>query len=545
MKGATRNKPVTSGRLTGRVKTQSPRKQVISHPAPAVCLEPAFSLYSNDSEDQVTDLHAGLDRCAALLSGILQGEKEEAVRSPTAAPKKEGAKSKPSSSLGKRISKKAPPQTEQRSWRRKQEAGAGSTTPRRRLQSAHSGVKLHPPHTHTQTQRPSLLPRQTPKQPSSYSPHPQVVTPPPSPASGPSSHSGQTAADAQHTHSQNECVSDEEEIVPVRDDSAQSTSAHTHTAVRHTHTAVTHTHTPTHTHIQLDVSEDGGAEKVQTVQYLMRQLKALITGQGSVAERLLSDLEQTVSFPSMNIQTEAELSSLRSQNTELRRRVKILNQQLKEKERRQNETLFSSEVFPLQEELAAAQTRLQELQDDLTELRKAFGDKQKQLSDREATAALMASELDATRIRLLDSERERSELVSEMERLKRALQTRMVAVGSASDSFPPQQHRAPPSEPPTDRVTHYLTSLGALEPPHTERLRVAAGKEGNQLDSLQLKDPSEQRRRRADESVCSDWSVKSWSTFDTRDEAAFRDGLSALDASIASLQKTLQMDLGR
>uniref|UniRef100_A0A3B4VI04 Uncharacterized protein n=1 Tax=Seriola dumerili TaxID=41447 RepID=A0A3B4VI04_SERDU len=47
------------------------------------------------------------------------------------------------------------------------------------------------------------------------------------------------------------------------------------------------------------------------------------------------------------------------------------------------------------------------------------------------------------------------------------------------------------------------------------------------------------------ESVWSDWTMRSGSTFDTRDEAAFRDGLAALDASIASLQKTIQLDLKR
>lgn len=43
------------------------------------------------------------------------------------------------------------------------------------------------------------------------------------------------------------------------------------------------------------------------------------------------------------------------------------------------------------------------------------------------------------------------------------------------------------------------------------------------------------------ESLLSDLS----STFNTRDEAAFKDGLSALDASIANLQKTIQLDLAK
>lgn len=46
-------------------------------------------------------------------------------------------------------------------------------------------------------------------------------------------------------------------------------------------------------------------------------------------------------------------------------------------------------------------------------------------------------------------------------------------------------------------------------------------------------------------SLVSDWSVNSWSTFNTRDEQEFRNGLAALDASIASLQRTLRADFKR
>lgn len=46
-------------------------------------------------------------------------------------------------------------------------------------------------------------------------------------------------------------------------------------------------------------------------------------------------------------------------------------------------------------------------------------------------------------------------------------------------------------------------------------------------------------------SLASEWSVNSWSTFNTRDEQEFRNGLAALDASIASLQRTLKADLKR
>ncbi|KAJ8255363.1 hypothetical protein GJAV_G00204030 [Gymnothorax javanicus] len=46
-------------------------------------------------------------------------------------------------------------------------------------------------------------------------------------------------------------------------------------------------------------------------------------------------------------------------------------------------------------------------------------------------------------------------------------------------------------------------------------------------------------------SVASNWSASSWSSFNTIDEQEFRKGLALLDASIASLQRTIQSDLNR
>ncbi len=144
-----------------------------------------------------------------------------------------------------------------------------------------------------------------------------------------------------------------------------------------------------------------------------------------------------------------------------------------------------------------------------------------------------------------------------------------------SKHFDRHQHRQDAAENPTDRISHYLMSLGQLEPTNTEHVHVAAERDGNtqtqkRPTSVQLKDtlshpdfrsqrsvkPAETSCERGPllnstlsqcdvESMWSGWSARSGSTFDTRDEAAFRDGLSALDASIASLQKTIELDLGR
>ncbi|XP_076579110.1 LOW QUALITY PROTEIN: uncharacterized protein ccdc14 [Chaetodon auriga] len=690
MKGTTKSKVVTSGRLKGRVKVQPARRLVTPNPRPGAGPEPAYSLYSTDSEDQVASLHKGLDRCAALLSGILQDEKAEAVASFPRAVKGGGeAESRPSASLGKKTIKKLPTQTVPRRFsmgfrsgqKRCQsvQRGPGSTTPRAAhpsaVPAAHSGVKLHPPQKQPQSLQQYVLPPSSPPTdqgscqsvqcgPGSTTPraahqsavpaahsgvklHPpqkqpqtlqqyltppsrcqtlSPITPPPQsqttiPPLHPTPPSGrmplpqtdcQSASEAPHIHRNEEF---EEDFVPVRDINTQSTSSDIHTAVRqkhsHTHTCSLKTSSMQLEPGQLDKvaqdtpsREDCSAEtdvNMKTVQDLLGELKALISGQGSVAERLLSILEQTVSSPLMNvgssnIQTEPHLSSLHSQNTQLHRRVRILHQQLKEREKADRQQTCNSEVLSLQEELTTAESRLRELQDDLTGLREALRDAQSQLRDREAENALIKTDLEATRSRLLDSEREKTELallaqqrLEEIGHLKRTLHSQnssacpTVVDSSVSDAhLDRRQHRPGPTEPPTDRITQYLMSLGQLEPTH-----VAAEREGNTLEqkklsSVQLRDTlshpdvrSQQGDKPAEtaahqvqsrgqqvekekvrlfnstlsqcdaESVWSDWSARSGSTFDTRDEAAFRDGLSALDASIASLQKTIQLDLGR
>ncbi|XP_066521464.1 coiled-coil domain-containing protein 14 [Hoplias malabaricus] len=73
-----RHKLISSGRLTGCGRGQVNKKTVAKHVAP---LDAAYSLYSTDSEDQVTTINKGLDRCAALLSGILQAEKTDSTQS--------------------------------------------------------------------------------------------------------------------------------------------------------------------------------------------------------------------------------------------------------------------------------------------------------------------------------------------------------------------------------------------------------------------------------------------------------------------------------
>ncbi|XP_014871344.1 uncharacterized protein LOC106935415 isoform X5 [Poecilia latipinna] len=236
---------------------------------------------------------------------------------------------------------------------------------------------------------------------------------------------------------------------------------------------------------------------------------------------------------------------------------------------------FPAKAEPsLQQEVISAQSSLQQLQDDLTELRKALQDTQSRLRDTEAEKALIKTELEVARNLLLESEREKIELASvaqlrlkEIKLLRRLLQSHysskpMDVQNSLclTKQYFGQQNQVVAS---TDRIKEYLISLNQGEPPHTESLHVAAEREENSKGdgTNQREQCIETLPRHQDhhhhpnlsvsedvppcevESVWSNWSMKSESTFNTRDEAAFRDGLAALDASIANLQKTIQLDL--
>ncbi|XP_063322220.1 uncharacterized protein ccdc14 isoform X2 [Pelmatolapia mariae] len=566
MRGRAQRKVVTSGRLTGAVRGGL----ATLNPGTAPCPEPAYSLYSTDSEDQVISLHKGLDRCAALLSGILQADKAVSPRLHRTV-SSAAVKPRLSTSMGKKSLKKGPPKAGQKSV--SGQHGSDSRTPRGHPSARpapHSGVKLHPP----QKQRPTQLQShllsahdQTPR----LLPH--TVSPPQHEApvllsvrqsSSLSSH--QTACRPDSETPRTTC-DEAQEFVPVRDTNTQSPSTHT----------LTHAHGDSCSmkmaHLQLEPgrAEESNTEaqtKAHKLQHLFAQLKALIAGQGSVAESLLSHLEQTVSTAQMN-----NSASNTQSVPDLHRCVRNLDQQ-PETERHQNQAILWQR---LQEELTAAQSRLQELQDDLTDLRKTLQDTQSQLRDREAETALVKMELEASKSRLLDSEREKSKLASlaqqrlkEMEHFKSLLSADYPGVVDSSVSETSQhQHRRDPPAPPTDHIAQYLKSLSQIAPVQC----VAAERDSDSASHLDItaqrrEDPAgtrhesnrersagpgealrpEDARRQLFNSTLSQSETESvWSdlTFDTRDEAAFRDGLAALDASIASLQKTIKLDLRR
>ncbi|XP_045070933.1 coiled-coil domain-containing protein 14-like [Coregonus clupeaformis] len=304
-------------------------------------------------------------------------------------------------------------------------------------------------------------------------------------------------------------------------------------------------------------SPEETARQVMTVQYLLGELKALLAGQDAL----------------------------------LRRRLRIVNQQLQERERAEKEARYvhcDNDVSALQSELNDAHTSLQELQRDNTELRQALVDTHSQLQQSEAECSRIRKDVQSAladvqgcNSRLEECQKENTALALNIQKREqeihtlqehlRALQvpvaesptvtdiptSRLPLTKRALDQYQDQQG---PSDHP---VSQYLWSLeqkgcGSVSLPckgpecnythqqdfssHRRRLDMDMASPGkgqnSSLDSTGLS-LCEVR------SLASDWSAGSSSTFDTRDEQEFRNGLAALDASIASLQKTIKQDLKR
>ncbi|NXA86194.1 CCD14 protein, partial [Melanocharis versteri] len=125
-------------------------------------------------------------------------------------------------------------------------------------------------------------------------------------------------------------------------------------------------------------SPEETAHKVRTVKYLMGELRALVTDQGdSEMLRLMSEIEGSISLlpavvGSTNIQAEIALAlqPLRSENAQLRRKLRILNQQLREQESSENTSGQSCnyELVSLQSLNMMLQSQLKESQKGLDSL---------------------------------------------------------------------------------------------------------------------------------------------------------------------------------
>uniref|UniRef100_A0A8C9SBZ5 Coiled-coil domain-containing protein 14-like n=1 Tax=Scleropages formosus TaxID=113540 RepID=A0A8C9SBZ5_SCLFO len=162
------------------------------------------------------------------------------------------------------------------------------------------------------------------------------------------------------------------------------------------------------------------AKKVMTVKCLLGELKALVAKKADCeALRLIAEVEQSVDLlpaivGSTNIQAEIALAiqPLRSENSQLRRRLRIVNQQLMERERAEREARPADcnfELISLQSMNLALQSQLKEAEKDLEVLRKSNEELQQdngQLrnamedKDRELQEARRQCELDISRVKI-------------------------------------------------------------------------------------------------------------------------------------------------
>ncbi|XP_014104724.1 PREDICTED: coiled-coil domain-containing protein 14 isoform X1 [Pseudopodoces humilis] len=125
-------------------------------------------------------------------------------------------------------------------------------------------------------------------------------------------------------------------------------------------------------------SPEETAHKVRTIKHLMGELRALVIDQGdSEMLRLMSEIEDSVSLlpavvGSTNIQAEIALAlqPLRSENAQLRRRLRILNQQLRGQESSEKTSgqSCSYELVSLQSLNMMLQSQLKESQKGLDSL---------------------------------------------------------------------------------------------------------------------------------------------------------------------------------
>lgn len=544
--GISRPKVVSSGRLTGSGRGHTYKKRVTGRSLPP--LEPAYSLYSTDSEDQVTTIHMGLDRCAALLNGILEAEQAESK------PKSPGAKTtfkaKP-----KNLSRKTV--TDKKHERKTNTAPHGKKKPvpvQKTILSASSNagirgvhdarlatitkakqIRQHPfPPAHSQPDNNKLsplggvqtstvfncrltqsTPALSPQRPGSAQSEPCVQN-----RNNPSeefNHANpaqfssslpmppavqkQCPVIVQFPFQNGHCIPVEQGVplttVPICDDSQMGSVGSSVPLASSTGNlscpsmAVPRTQVPVQAHVSQAQSDTNGqlpmlsktqernfsmesseescggtsaeednkeehdvvdttpvrdkekstdlnytatspektTRKVMTVRYLLGELKTLVANQDSEAVRLISELEQSISLlpvmvGSTNIQAEIALAlqPLRSENAQLRRRLRILNQQLLERERAERRArpadcnmevvALQSLNLTLQTQLNESHRELQDLQQENMRLQKALENKENNWQQHKAQC-----ETENSRLRL-----EVNEALAEMQSCQSELQ---------------------------------------------------------------------------------------------------------------------------
>ncbi|KAI1898263.1 hypothetical protein AGOR_G00070530 [Albula goreensis] len=598
-----KQKVISSGRLNS-VRGPVQKKTVFGRQQKN--FDPCYSLYSTDSEDQVTTIHKGLNHCAALLNGMLQAEK--AGPRPSCSKPGKSLLTKPTSKVGKSETKKKKNVKKISSINLAPKRTGGSVGIDQRMSSscqacsgvqsqcAHSGqspvgqpepvpvVQCFPEassavHEHICSQM-GLVNSQAPGSGSLPPPAPQnstvfncrLTTSTPAMTPQKSSHTVHSGS-AQHSLGSGEPPGcdpppGQEALMPIRLSRARSPAETNdqHVAeepgsqnpVAFSDGALecskggssdedkmdsldlipvidTSCQTSFEKHVPYAMVKDVSPIKtakshVRTLKNLLRELRAIVGDQAD-CETLISEVEQSIIMLSAmvdhtNIQAEIalELQPLRSENAQLRRRLRIVNQQLMEHERLEKEARSADcnfELDSLQSLNLSLQNQLDEMQKDMKALQKENQELQQRNGyllqvvedkDRQLQQIMQKIELDNTCITLggdntiLErncqskqdtSEKEKSRLslsLPQREAVDNGLQhmTRNVLsqgpleqngfkpglkLTTAGDLYENQVEEASPLSPVYDSINKYLNSLE--ESKHTSSPRAMYCSSGN------------------------------------------------------------------
>ncbi|XP_054203551.1 coiled-coil domain-containing protein 14 isoform X3 [Homo sapiens] len=380
------------------------------------------------------------------------------------------------------------------------------------------------------------------------------------------------------------------------------------------------------------------AEKVRIIKYLLGELKALVAEQeDSEIQRLITEMEACISvLPTVSgntdIQVEIALAMqpLRSENAQLRRQLRILNQQLREQQKTQkpsgavdcNLELFSLQSLNMSlqnqlEESLKSQELLQSKNEELLKVIENQKDENKKFSsifkDKDQTILENKQQYDIeiTRIKIeleealvnvkssqfkLETAEKENQILGITLRQRDAEVTRLRELTrSTPEKKSPLSKRLSP-QPQIRAATTQLVSNSGLAVSGKEnklctpvicssstkeaedapeklsrasdmkdtqllkKIKEAIGKipaatkepeeqtachgpSGCLSNSLQVKGNTVCDGSVFTSDLMSDWSISSFSTFTSRDEQDFRNGLAALDANIARLQKSLRTGL--
>ncbi|XP_036401710.1 coiled-coil domain-containing protein 14 [Megalops cyprinoides] len=589
------HKGISSGRLISSARVPVRKKKVSGRQLPAA--DPRYSLYSSDSEDQVTTIHKGLDRCAALLNGFLQTENTDTKPSrlgksvppkPTqkfTAGKGEKKKKRPTKKTSSNIqipaviqktdssSQTIPGFLEHQSFPSGQNsvrqpflawevqpppeaspATCGHVNPQMVLPTNQKPTNyiLPPPpepqnytstvfNSRLTTSTPTLTPHKSsnsvyselPQQslapgglvPSDCAPQtawaallpfhvphaqPQPAVTVPHVEQQPSSQTPAPWSDGGSEYSKRSTAEDRTEsadMTLVNDTPVKDTSCQTSFEKCVVHPEAENT------------SPGKTAKKIMTLKNLLGDLKAIVAGQeDGVALRLVTEVEQNVcTLPAVvgntSIQAEIALSlqPLRSENAQLRRRLRIVNQQLMERERAEKEArpvdcnleLISlqsmnvslhSQLKETQREMQALQRENQELQQKNSQLQQALRDKDWELQQSRKQCELVTScikrDLDDTILEMKSSQstpeepekenaclnvglqprasgasrlqqltRDMSRVASELPLLKNDTTKPSLHLTTALDQYEGPEKEGPPHDPVPDSIKKYLKML--------------------------------------------------------------------------------------